>query len=81
MDKALEEIVSACLVDERIREIVESIASMDEKRRMEFKRKMNIYFAGRTSDEDVQAYRFYKIVLENAEEIIRGVKERERVKG
>jgi hypothetical protein len=80
MDKALEEIVSACLIDGRIKEIVENITSMSKEKREEFKRKMNIYFAGRSSDEDVQVYRFYKIVLEKAEEILREVRERERVK-
>lgn len=81
MDRALEEIVEACLIDGRIREIVENLASMDERERKEFERKMKVYFAGRTSEEDVQAYRFYKIVLESAEEILREVRRRERGEG
>jgi hypothetical protein len=80
MDRVLEEIVSACLIDGRIREIVENITLMSKEKREEFKRKMNIYFAGRASDNDVQAYRFYKIVLENAEEILEEVRKREGVK-
>ncbi len=81
MDRALEEIVSACLIDGRIREIVQSIANMDEEERERFKKKIHIYFAGRTSDEDVQAYRFYKIVLERGREILEEVKKRERGEG
>ncbi len=78
MDRTLEEIVSACLLDSRIRDLVESIASMDEKKREEFRRKMGIYFAGKSAEVDVQAYRFYKIVLEKYDEIIKEVRKRER---
>ncbi len=77
MDRALEEIVSACLIDSRIRDLVENIATMDNEKRNEFKKKMNIYFAGRSAEEDVQAYRFYKLVLEKYDEILEEVRKRE----
>ncbi len=81
MDRALEEIVSACLIDSRIRDLVENIASMDEKKRNEFREKMSIYFAGKSAEVDVQAYRFYKLVLERYDEILEEVRKREGSKG
>ncbi len=81
MDHALEEIISACLIDSRIRDLVESIASMSKEQREEFKKKMNIYFAGKSAEEDVQAYRFYKLVLERHREILEEVRKRERSEG
>jgi len=60
----IQEIVEACKKDPRIRKIVEDIAAMDEKEREIFRKKVKAYFLSRTSSEDVEAYKFFKLILE-----------------
>ena len=75
-DPTLREIVRACLEDERLLEIVRDVCSMDGQRREEFRMKVVSYFMDKTSEQDVQAYRFFKTILQgnNAEVILREVR-------
>ncbi len=76
----LDEIVRACVEDERLLEIVENIVNMNDVEREEFRIKVVRYFMDKTAEEDIQAYRFFKIVTEpgNAELILKGVREFEK---
>lgn len=56
-------IVEACKEDPRIRKIVEEIAAMEEDEREIFRKKVKSYFLSRTSSEDVEAYKFFKLIL------------------
>ncbi|ODN30038.1 hypothetical protein [Fervidobacterium thailandense] len=58
-------IAEVCLNDERIYEIVSNIACMSEEQLREFKNKVIAYFMNKSSQDDMEAYKFYKIVLEN----------------
>ncbi|MGC8820944.1 MAG: hypothetical protein ACP5PP_07605 [Fervidobacterium sp.] len=59
-------IAQACLNDERILGIVKSIAQMTDAERQDFKRKVLNYFMKRNSPEDMEAYKFYRIILEDS---------------
>ncbi len=80
---AFEEIVKACLEDERLLDIVRNVARMSEGEREVFRRKVLRYFADKTSEVDVQAYRFFKFVLEdgNASKILEEVERLGRDQG
>ncbi len=60
----VQEIVEACKEDPRIRKIVEEVASMSEEEREIFRKKVKAYFLSRTSPEDVEAYKFFKFILD-----------------
>ena len=62
----VQEIVEACRKDPRIRKIVEEIASMDREEREIFRRKVKTYFLSKTSSEDVEAYKFFKFILDES---------------
>jgi len=59
----IQEIVETCKEDPRIRKIVEEIAAMEEDEREIFRKKVKSYFLSRTSSEDVEAYKFFKLIL------------------
>lgn len=65
-------IAEVCLKDERIHEIVSNIARMDEEQLREFKSKVVAYFMNKSSQDDVEAYKFFRLVLEddNAKKIL-----------
>uniref|UniRef100_A0A7C4VTU5 Uncharacterized protein n=1 Tax=Fervidobacterium thailandense TaxID=1008305 RepID=A0A7C4VTU5_9BACT len=65
-------IAEVCLKDERIHEIVSNIARMDEEQLREFKSKVVAYFMNKNSQDDVEAYKFFRLVLEddNAKKIL-----------
>lgn len=60
----LTQIAQACLIDDRISEVVKSISSMSEDELRDFRSRVVAYFMSRNSPEDVEAYKFYKIILE-----------------
>jgi|YelNatsi2bottle7_1022547.scaffolds.fasta_scaffold00412_2 predicted metal-binding transcription factor (methanogenesis marker protein 9) len=68
----LRNIAEACLNDERIYDIINSISNMSEEELRDFRSKVINYFMNRNSPEDKEAYKFYKIVLEdkNAKKIL-----------
>lgn len=67
MPDALNEIIKAANEDERIRSIIVQLFSMTDEEREDFKRKVMLYFIDKDSDIDVEAFKFFKIVLENLE--------------
>ena len=84
MERALlDEIVRACLEDERLLKIVKDIAGMNDEEREEFREKVVRFFMNKADEADVQAYRFFRIVTEdgNAETILREVYEVEKDRG
>lgn len=64
---ALNEIVRTANEDERIKSIIVQLSSMTSEEREDFKRKMMLYFIDKDSDVDVEAFKFFKLLLENLE--------------
>ena len=62
----LNEISVACREDNRLRDILRRVLSMNEKEVKEFKKKMNIYFIGRDSQEDLEAKHFFSFILNDS---------------
>lgn len=69
LSDALNEIVRVANEDERIKSIIIQLISMTSEEREDFKRKMMLYFIDKDSDVDVEAFRFFKLLLENLEPI------------
>lgn len=67
----LNEISVACKEDKRLREILRRVLSMNENEVKEFKKKMNIYFIGKDTQEDLKAKHFFSFILNgsNAEAV------------
>ncbi len=75
MSERLEElkiIAQTCTNDERIYEIVSSVAQMSDDELSQFRTKVISYFMTKNSPEDKEAYRFYRILLEdqNAKKVL-----------
>jgi len=66
MEDVLQEIVRACREDKRIFEIVQSVALMSREEKEQLGAKVKNYFLDKTGQIDVQAYRFYNFILDNA---------------
>ena len=62
----LNEISAACREDKRLRDILRRVLSMNEKEVKEFKKKMNIYFIGRDTQEDLEAKHFFSFILNDS---------------
>ncbi|MDN5360286.1 MAG: hypothetical protein PWQ84_1349 [Thermotogaceae bacterium] len=62
----LNEISVACKEDNRLRDILRRILSMNENEIKEFKKKMNVYFIGRDSQEDLEAKQFFSFILNDS---------------
>lgn len=78
MNDVLLQIAEACLHDERLVEVVRGIASMTEAEREFFKTKLKVYFLSKTEETDLQAYEFFRILLQenNAERVLELLKEK-----
>jgi len=65
-------IAEACVTDERIYDVIYSISVMTDEELREFRTKVVNYFMNRNSVEDMEAYKFYKVILEdnNARKIL-----------
>ncbi|WP_448375978.1 hypothetical protein [Fervidobacterium sp.] len=65
-------IAEACVTDERIYDIIYSVSIMTDEELREFRAKVVNYFMNRNSAEDMEAYKFYKVILEdnNAKKIL-----------
>ena len=59
----LNEISAACREDNRLRDILRRVLSMNDKEIAEFKKKVNIYFIGRDTREDLEAKHFFGFIL------------------
>ncbi|WP_126992663.1 hypothetical protein [Thermosipho globiformans] len=68
----LEYIAQSCRDDERLLNIVKDVANMSGEEREDFVKKVRQYFLGKNSEEDNNAYKFFKIILEdeNARKIL-----------
>jgi len=64
VDPNIQIVAEACKEDEELRKVVQAIARMNREQREEFKQKVNEYFFNRVSPEDVEAWKFYKYILE-----------------
>ena len=62
----LNEISVACREDKRLRDILRRVLSMNDKEMLEFKKKMNIYFIGRETPEDLEAKHFFSFILSDS---------------
>ena len=62
----LNEISVACKEDNRLRDILRRVLSMNEKEVKEFKKKMNIYFIGKDTQEDLEAKHFFSFILNDS---------------
>ncbi len=73
MDDVLQEIVRACLEDQRILEIVQAVAKMTAQEKEQFESRVKSYYLSRTDQADLQAYQFYVFILSgsNAQEILK----------
>jgi len=71
----LDEIITACQEDERLREILGRILSMGTEERKDFRRKMNLFFLGKDNPADSQTRSFFQTLLtsDNAENVGRKV--------
>ncbi|MEN3007457.1 hypothetical protein [Pseudothermotoga sp.] len=78
MDDVLLQIAEACLHDERLIEVVKSIASMAEVEKELFRTKLKVYFLNKTGETDLQAYEFFRILLQenNAKRVLELLKEK-----
>jgi len=65
LSDALNEIIRAANEDERIRSIIVQLFSMTDEEREVFKKKVMLYFIDKDSDVDVEAFKFFKLVIEN----------------
>ena len=61
--REIEEIVKSCAEDDQLRRIVFNLNEMDIVQRKIFSKKMNIYFLSKKEFVDVQAYKFFKLLL------------------
>lgn len=62
-EEELRIIAKVCLTDHRILEIVTSISKMTEDERNSLRSKVFAYFMSKNTQEDMEAYNFYKIIL------------------
>ncbi|KAF2959631.1 MULTISPECIES: hypothetical protein [unclassified Thermotoga] len=69
MKPEIREILKAMEEDSRIRVIVTQILRMSVEEREQFKKKVMYYFMDRNSEVDTEAFKFFKIVIENVEEL------------
>jgi hypothetical protein len=76
MKPEIREIVRAMEEDSRIKVIVTQILKMSAEEREQFKKKVMYYFMDRNSEVDTEAFKFFKIVLENVEELSKLIEQR-----
>ena len=65
MDEVLKVVAESCKADERLMDIVKHVASMSDEDKEEFERKVKKYFLRKQTPEDLEAYRFFCVVLES----------------
>lgn len=56
-------IIEACRKDTTLFEVVESLAGLSEEEKRRFEAKMKFYFFDKTDSEDMEAMKFFKILL------------------
>ncbi|PLV58377.1 hypothetical protein [Thermotoga sp. KOL6] len=76
MKPEIQEILKAMKEDPRIKTIVLQILDMPDEEREKFRKKMTYYFMDKRSEIDIEAFKFFKAVLENVEELSKFFKRR-----
>ena len=73
--KFSDEIVKKCAYDPEMRKIIYYIASLADNEKENFKKKVNMYFMNKNTDNDTEAYKFYKVLLadKNAELLMKKI--------
>ncbi|QTA37142.1 hypothetical protein JYK00_05155 [Thermosipho ferrireducens] len=61
----LRAISDACKKDERLLKIVKDVAKMTPEEKEEFAIKVRKYFLLKNSEEDQEAYKFFKVILKD----------------
>jgi len=56
-------IIEACRKDRTLFEVVESLACLSEEEKRGFEARMKLYFFDKTDPEDMEAMKFFKILL------------------
>ncbi len=59
------EIVKKCAYDPELKRIIYYIASLTSEKRDEFKKKLNLYFMNKNTEDDVEAFKFYKLLIDS----------------
>ncbi|MCD6448990.1 MAG: hypothetical protein J7L34_00585 [Thermotogaceae bacterium] len=79
-DPVFEHVVKSCIEDSRLLDIVRNVARMSEEEKSVFLKKASLYFMNKSSEEDIEAYKFFKFILQenNAKGVLERVKEYER---
>ena len=68
MKPEVQQILNAMKEDSRIKAIVLQIIKMSSEERESFRKKVTYYFMNKNSEVDVEAFKFFKVVLENVNE-------------
>ena len=79
-DPVLEDVVKSCIEDSRLLDIVRNVARMSKEEKELFSKKVSLYFMNRSSEDDIEAYKFFKFILQNdnSKVILERVKNNER---
>ncbi|MGB9790759.1 MAG: hypothetical protein ACPLTP_09050 [Thermotoga caldifontis] len=77
MTDLLLQIAKACAQDESLLAVVKHVASMNEEEKESFRVKVKMYFLNKTDEVDLQAYEFFRLILEsdNAAQVLKLIEE------
>jgi len=75
MKPEVQQILDAMKDDPRIKAIVLQIVRMSSEERENFRKKVTYYFMNKNSEVDVEAFKFFKAVLENIEELSEAIEQ------
>ncbi|ACM23853.1 hypothetical protein [Thermotoga neapolitana] len=75
MKPEVQQILDAMKDDPRIKAIVLQIIRMSSEERENFRKKVTYYFMNKNSEVDVEAFKFFKVVLENIEELSEAIEQ------
>ncbi|AJG39884.1 hypothetical protein TRQ7_00145 [Thermotoga sp. RQ7] len=75
MKPEVQQILNAMKDDPRIKAIVLQIIRMSSEERESFRKKVTYYFMNKNSEVDIEAFKFFKVVLENIEELSEAIEQ------
>jgi len=77
MGEVIEQIAEVCKSDSQLREIVRAVARMSLEEKDVFGSKVRRYFLNKADKVDVEAYKFYSVILEgeNSRKILKLIEE------
>ncbi len=64
------EVIKKCAYDTELKKIVYYVAELSKDELEEFKKKLNLYFMDKNTENDVHAYKFYKMLLRDKNALI-----------